>query len=307
MNLSSDDQPITTQHVDALPDGSPSVLPGVLYVVATPIGNLADISERALNVLRTVDYIAAEDTRHTAQLLRHFGIAAPLLSCHEHNERERIPKLLRDLRTGKSIALVSDAGTPLLSDPGFPLLRALHAEGLRAVPIPGASSVTAALSVAGLATDRFDFEGFLPAKTGARQVRLQTLKHSPYTLVLLESSHRVQASLEDMSLILGEQRPAFLGRELTKQFEEIRQAPLQALAEWMRAHPERQRGEFVIVVAGAEPDPDPIDETARHVLRLLLAELPLKRAVALAAEISGAPKNALYTLALTWQNDQPPS
>jgi 16S rRNA (cytidine1402-2'-O)-methyltransferase len=282
----------------------PSVQAGVLYVVATPIGNLSDISERALQVLRSVDYIAAEDTRHTARLLRHFGIKTAQISCHEHNERERIPKLLNDLQQGKAIALVSDAGTPLLSDPGFPLLRALRSAGLCAVPVPGPSSVTAALSVAGLATDRFAFEGFLPAKSGARQARLEALKKSPYTLVLLESSHRIQATIADLVTIFGDQREACIARELTKQFEEVRTGTLAVLSRALCENPESQRGEFVIVVAAAELDP--LDDEARRVLYLLLEELPLKRAVIMAAKISHVPKNTLYALALEWQNNQSP-
>ena len=302
-NLSSNGYQSTVQANAVKPDRLPGKLPGKLYVVATPIGNLADISERALSILRTVDYIAAEDTRHTGHLLRHFGIATPLLSCHQYNEHERVPKLLRDLHQGKSIALVSDAGTPLLSDPGFTLLRALHNQGLQAVPIPGPSSVTAALSVAGLATDRFTFEGFLPAKAGARQARLQALKQHPYTLVFLESSHRIEASLTAMCAVLGEQRLACVARELTKHYEEIQQAPLSVLVGWLQKHPERVRGEFVIVVAADQLDSDPVSQEAQRILQLLLPELPLKRAVALTATISGAPKNPLYTLALTWQND----
>ena len=281
-----------------------SVSPGVFYVVATPIGNLADISERALSVLRGVDYIAAEDTRHSAGLLRHFGIATPLVSCHEHNERQRIAKFLHDLRQDKSIALISDAGTPLLSDPGFPIIRALRKAGLQIVPVPGPSCVTATLSVAGLPTDRFAFEGFLPAKASARQARLQALKASPYTLVFLESSHRIRATLQDMRAIFGAQRQACVARELTKRFEETHCASLQELCDWLIRRPERCQGEFVILTATAEPDPDPVSPQARRILQILLAELPLKRAVEITAELSGAPKNALYSLALTWQNNQ---
>ena len=278
--------------------------PGVFYVVATPIGNLADLSERALRILKSVDYIAAEDTRHSAGLLQYFGISTPMISCHDHNERQRISKFLSDLRQGKSIALISDAGTPLLSDPGFPIVRALREAGLRVLPVPGPSSITAALSVAGLPTDRFAFEGFLPAKVMARQARLQALRTSTYTLVFLESSHRIQPALQDMQAILGAQRPACVARELTKRYEEIFTAPLQEINGWLSERPERRKGEFVILVAAAEPDSDPVPPDTRRILKILLAELPLKRAVAITNELSGAPKNALYNLALAWQDDQ---
>jgi 16S rRNA (cytidine1402-2'-O)-methyltransferase len=277
-----------------------TVAPGVLYVVATPIGNLGDISARALQVLREVDLIAAEDTRHSRRLLQHFGIATPLLSLHEHNESSRIPQLLSHLRQGKSLALISDAGTPLLSDPGFQLLRSLREQGLRAVPIPGPSSLLAALSVAGLPTDRFVFEGFLPAKATARRRRLELLASEERTLAFFESSHRIQASLRDMMEIFGADRGAVLARELTKVFEEVHGATLAELGDWLAAAENRCKGELVILVQGAPPAAAPEPEL-RRLLTVLLEELPIKRAVAVAVRLTGVNKNRLYDLALELQ------
>ncbi|MEZ5582432.1 MAG: 16S rRNA (cytidine(1402)-2'-O)-methyltransferase [Candidatus Competibacteraceae bacterium] len=231
-----------------------NIEPGVLYVVATPIGNLGDISARALQVLREVAWIAAEDTRHSKRLLHHFGIHTPLVSLHDHNEQARIPQLLADLQAGKAIALIADAGTPLISDPGFPLLRQIRVQGLKATPIPGPSSLTAALSVAGLPTDRFAFEGFLPAKPQARRNYLSTLLREPRTLVFFESSHRIQATLTDMRAVFGTKRQAVLARELTKQFEQVHHGTLDILCDWLDGDTHRCRGEFVIVMEGATID-----------------------------------------------------
>ncbi|MEE4377341.1 MAG: 16S rRNA (cytidine(1402)-2'-O)-methyltransferase [Candidatus Competibacteraceae bacterium] len=273
--------------------------PGVLYVVATPIGNLSDISARALQVLREVAWIAAEDTRHSKRLLHHFGIHTPLISLHDHNEQARIPQLLADLETGKAIALISDAGTPLISDPGFPLLRQISAAGMKASPIPGPSSLVAALSVAGLPTDRFVFEGFLPAKPQARCNYLSALQRESRTLVFFESSHRIQATLTDMATIFGTERQATLARELTKQFEEIHPGKLGTLCDWLNADANRCRGEFVIVVQGSAQAPDEwVRVEIPPLLSLLLKEMPVKRAVAVAGQLSGWPKNKLYELAL---------
>jgi 16S rRNA (cytidine1402-2'-O)-methyltransferase len=276
--------------------------PGTLYVVATPIGNLGDISPRALAVLGAVDWIAAEDTRHSGRLLRHFGIATPLVSLHEHNERERVPRLLAELRAGKTGALISDAGTPLVSDPGFPLVRELRRQGMPVRAVPGPSSVLAALSIAGLPCERFAFEGFLPARSAARRERLRQLADSPWTLVLFEAGRRIRDTLADLAALFGAERPAFIGRELTKSFEESHTAALGELAGWLAARPERERGEFVLVVQGA-PVRDPDREQSLRVLRPLLRELPLKQAVALAAELTGARRNMLYELALEEQHD----
>lgn len=278
-----------------------TVAPGVLYVVATPIGNLGDISARALQVLREVELIAAEDTRHSRQLLQHFGISTPLISLHEHNEQSRIPQLLSHLRQGKSLALISDAGTPLLSDPGFQLLRSLREQGLRAVPIPGPSSLLAALSVAGLPTDRFVFEGFLPAKAGARRHRLEFLATEERTLVFFESSHRIQASLRDMAKVFGADRRAVIARELTKVFEEIHDATLAELRDWLTAAENRCKGEFVILVQGAPPPAAAPELEPRRLLAVLLEELPIKRAVAMATRLTNIKKNRLYDLALEIQ------
>ncbi len=272
---------------------------GALYVVATPIGNLEDISARALRVLREVDCIAAEDTRHTGQLLRHFGIETPLLSLHEHNERARLEQIIAWLRAGKALALVSDAGTPLISDPGFPLVRALREQGLPVIPVPGPSSVLAALSVAGLPTDRFVFEGFLPARAAARRVRLQVLVREERTLVFFEASHRVVETLADLGAVFGGERPAVVARELTKRFEEVRGATLSELTAWLDADPNRQKGEFVLVVQGAPAATEADTPEIRHLLTALLLELPVSRAVVVAAKLTGLRKKPLYDLALT--------
>jgi 16S rRNA (cytidine1402-2'-O)-methyltransferase len=277
---------------------------GVLYVVATPIGNLLDISTRALDVLRTVALIAAEDTRHSKKLLSHYGIATALFAVHEHNERDVTDKLLRILAGGEDVALVSDAGTPLISDPGFYLVRAARQAQLRVVPVPGPSALIAALSVAGLPTDRFVFEGFLPAKQTARQQRLQALAAETGTLVFYESSHRICDCLSDMAAGLGATRAATVARELTKTFETIKQGTLAELAEWVQADSNQQKGEFVVLVQGAKPrERSSIDAAAEQVLTVLLAELPLKQAAGLAAKITGLSKNVLYQHGLKLKND----
>ena len=273
---------------------------GALYVVATPIGNLEDISARALRILREVNAIAAEDTRHTGQLLAHFEINTPLFSLHEHNEHARLAQVAARLREGQSLALVSDAGTPLISDPGFPLVRELRRQGLKVIPIPGPSSILAALSVAGLPTDRFVFEGFLPAKSAARRERLQTLVWEERTLVFLESSHRIAETLADMADVLGAQRPAVIARELTKRFEDVHGAPLVELIDWLGADPHRGRGEFVVLVQGAPAAANEVDAPeTRQLLTALLDELPMGRAVAVAVKATGLKRKALYELALT--------
>jgi len=272
---------------------------GVLYVVATPIGNLLDITRRALEILQSVSLVAAEDTRHSRKLLAHYGIGTPMLALHEHNERTVTAGLLHRLEAGADIALVSDAGTPLISDPGFHLVRSVRQAGLRVVPVPGPSALTAALSVAGLPTDRFIFEGFLPAKQTARRQRLQELQDATATLVFYESSHRILSSLGDMLALFGADREATLARELTKTFETIRQANLAELHAWVTADSDQQKGEFVILVHGAaKPAVAESDAAAERVLRLLMAELPLRQAVALTAQISGIGKNVVYDYAL---------
>ncbi|HUT40927.1 MAG TPA: 16S rRNA (cytidine(1402)-2'-O)-methyltransferase [Gammaproteobacteria bacterium] len=275
---------------------------GVLYIVATPIGNLQDMTWRAVDTLKSVDRVAAEDTRHTRKLFAHYGIATPLLALHEHNERDISRRLLDRLLAGERIALVSDAGTPLISDPGFVLVRAARQAGVRVVPVPGPSALVAALSVSGLPTDRFLFEGFLPPRQAARRQRLQALRGSEVTLVFYESSHRILDSLVDMADCLGAARHAVIARELTKTFETLVEGTLTELLERLRNDTDQQKGEFVVLVQGAAHDPDQLDEAARRTLEILLGQLPLRQAAALAAGISGVSKNRLYEYGLELKN-----
>lgn len=273
---------------------------GTLYVVATPIGNLDDISARALRTLAEVSLIAAEDTRHSTRLLQHFGIRTPLAACHEHNEREEGGRFINRLLAGDDVALISDAGTPLISDPGYHLVRQARAAQVPVVPVPGACALIAGLSAAGLPSDRFVFEGFLPAKQAARKVRLEAVQHDPRTLIFYEAPHRLLDSVADMAQVFGAQRHGVLARELTKTFETIHGLPLQELHDWIAADPNQQRGECVLLIEGyqAPTDAQQVPLEAQRVLKLLMAELPLKRASSLAAEITGARKNALYQWAL---------
>ena len=270
-----------------------------LYVVATPIGNLEDMTTRAVRVLSEVDLIVAEDTRHSRALLRHFGIDTKLEALHEHNEREKVPRLLEELHAGKSVALVSDAGTPLVSDPGFRLVRAAHAAGVRVVPVPGACAAVAALSAAGLPSDRFAFEGFPPPKSAARRRWLDTLRDEPRTLIFYEVPHRIAASLADMREALGPGREAVIARELTKRFETIRGGTLDELCQWLEGDSGQQRGEFVVMVHGAVAPRPASDAHAEHVLRALLAHLSVSRAAEVAAQLTGRSRRELYRLALT--------
>ncbi|MEW5757017.1 MAG: 16S rRNA (cytidine(1402)-2'-O)-methyltransferase [Pseudomonadota bacterium] len=278
---------------------------GTLYVVATPLGNLGDITQRALEVLAGVDCIAAEDTRHSGKLLRHFAINTRCIALHEHNERQTAGTLIEWLRQGKSLALISDAGTPLISDPGFFLVREVRNAGFKVVPIPGASALIAALSVAGLPSDRFVFEGFLPAKPSARRKALEALCQESRTLIFYESPHRILECLQDLAEIFGAQRQAVVERELTKTFETIRSAPLGELLEWMMGDENQRKGEFVVLVHGAEPHAGAQEHGVdpEQVLRILLAELPVKQAAALAAKICGVKKNEMYTRALAIRGD----
>jgi 16S rRNA (cytidine1402-2'-O)-methyltransferase len=277
-----------------------------LYVVATPIGNLEDMTPRAVRILTSVDLIAAEDTRHSAKLLHHFGIATKMVAVHEHNEREQIPRLLDLLRSGKSIALISDAGTPLVSDPGFHLVRAAREAGISAVPIPGACAAVAALSVSGLPSDRFVFAGFPPARAAARRRVFESLCHETRTLIFYETPHRVVESLGDMATVFGPEREAVLARELTKKFETTRSGTLAGLHDWVRRDENQQRGEFAILVHGEVGRREKgVDQETERVLRLLLAELPLRQAASLAAAITGGQKNLLYRTALSLKRKSP--
>ena len=277
-----------------------TVQPGSLYVVATPIGNLDDISARALRILREVALIAAEAPRHSARLLQHFGIQTPLAACHEHNERDQGGRFLARLQAGEDVALISDAGTPLISDPGYHLVRQARAAGFAVVPVPGACALIAALSAAGLPSDRFIFEGFLPAKAAGRRARLEQVREEPRTLIFYEAPHRILECLQDMCEVFGDDRPALLARELTKTFETLQGLPLAELCEWVAADSNQQRGECVVLVAGwqAPEGEEAVSAEALRVLDLLLSEMPLKRAAALAAEITGVRKNVLYQVAL---------
>ncbi|MFA0917419.1 Ribosomal RNA small subunit methyltransferase I [Pseudomonas coronafaciens pv. garcae] len=277
--------------------------PGSLYVVATPIGNLDDMSVRALKVLREVALIAAEDTRHSARLMQHFGISTPLAACHEHNERDESSRFITRLLAGDDIALISDAGTPLISDPGYHLVRQARAAGVPVVPVPGACALIAALSAAGLPSDRFIFEGFLPAKAVGRRAKLEKVKEEPRTLIYYEAPHRILECLQDMELVFGADRHALLAREITKTFETLKGLPLGELRAFVESDSNQQRGECVVLVAGwTQPEEDDVvGAEARRVLGLLLEEMPLKRAAALAAEITGVRKNLLYQVALEAQ------
>lgn len=266
----------------------------VLYVIATPIGNLADISARALETLKQVAAVCAEDTRHTRPLLAHYGIDKPLIALHDHNEEAIADKVVARLLAGESLALVSDAGTPLVSDPGFKLVRAARAAGVRVSPVPGACAAIAALSVAGLPSDRFAFEGFLPAKASGRRERLSRLAGASATLVFYESSHRIEESLADMAAVFGGDRPAVLARELTKLFETVLDGDLDSLLAKVKADPNQRRGEFVVMVQGAVDDEAAQIAEGRRLYARLNEHLPPSTAARLAAELSGAPRKALY-------------
>ncbi len=268
--------------------------PATLYVVATPIGNLADLSPRAQEVLRSVAAICAEDTRHTGQLLSHFGISKPLVALHDHNEEAMAQRVVARLLGGESLAVVSDAGTPLVSDPGFRLVRAARAAGVTVSPVPGACAAIAALSVAGLPSDRFVFEGFLPAKGAARRERLQRLAAEIGTLVFYESSHRIVESLADMAAAFGGSRPAVVARELTKLFETVLDGSLEQLLAAVQADDNQRKGEFVVMVQGAADDEEAKVAEGRRLYAKLNEHLPPSTAAKLAAELSGAPRKALY-------------
>jgi 16S rRNA (cytidine1402-2'-O)-methyltransferase len=277
---------------------------GTLYIVATPIGNLEDMTPRALRTLSEADLIAVEDTRHSAKLLRHFGVGTKTEAIHEHNERSQVPRLVEILKGGKSIAFITDAGTPLVSDPGFHLVRAARQAGIRVVPVPGACAAIAALSAAGLPSDRFVFEGFPPAKSAARRAVFEKLREESRTLIFYESPHRILESLKDMTEVFEPGREAVLARELTKRFETMHAGSLEELLEWAGRDADQQLGEFVILIHGApRAEREVVDEETVRVLKILLDELPVSQAAALAARITGLKKNKLYEYALTLRKD----
>lgn len=267
---------------------------GTLYVVATPIGNLADLTPRARDVLGAVDAICAEDTRHTRQLLSAFGMERPLVALHDHNEGEMAGRLVARLKAGETLALVSDAGTPLVSDPGYRLVREVRAAGCTVSPLPGACAAIAALSVAGIPSDRFCFEGFLPAKASGRRERLAALLREPRTLVFYESSHRIEESLADFVAVFGADREATLARELTKLFETVLGDTLGTLLARVSADDNQRKGEFVLVVRGCEDDADAALIEGQRLYAKLVDYLKPSQAAKLAAELSGAPRKALY-------------
>lgn len=272
---------------------------GTLYVVATPIGHLEDITQRALLTLKAVDGIAAEDTRHSALLLKQYGISTPLISLHQHNEKQRTNTLLDKLRAGASLALISDAGTPLISDPGSLLVAAVLQAGIQVVPVPGPCALIAALSVSGFPSDRFIFEGFLPAKSSQRVKVLKSLCHEPRTMVFYEAPHRIAATLEDMCTVFGGEREALVSREMTKLHESIRSGTLATLCAGVQADPNQQRGEQVVILRGAAVSEAPQPEVnPEMLLTLLLPLVSLKQAVDLTVKITGVRRNMVYQQAL---------
>jgi len=275
------------------------MLEPALYVVATPIGNLQDMTPRAVEILQRVELIAAEDTRHSARLMAHCDIDTRLVSVHEHNERQRIETIVHQLQSGASVALISDAGTPLISDPGYVVVKGVREAGYKVVPVPGCVAFVAALSAAGLPTDRFAFEGFLPHKSSGRKQQLKGLVDETRTLIFYESPHRIVASLKDMQSVFGCERVVAVARELTKTYETIHVDKLDALIAWIEADSNQQRGEFVVLVHGAESKGEAVlDAKALDVLDILLAELPASQAASLAAKITGLKKKVLYQAAL---------
>ena len=273
---------------------------GILYIVATPIGNLDDISRRAIDILKSVQLIAAEDTRHSKRLMQSIQVDTPLVSHHDFSSESAIRKILSKLQSGQSIALISDAGTPLISDPGYKLVLLARQQGSAVIPIPGASAMTAALSVAGLPTDRFVFEGFLSGKSGARQKQLQALAREKRTIVIYESTHRIIASLEDMRDVFGSQRQIFIARELTKLFESHFLGSAADCVAWLEQDSNHQKGEFVVIVAGCDEEEEEArkQQQALEIVTLLRDEVSMKKAVTIASQITGARKNRLYEVAL---------
>lgn len=275
-----------------------SIKQGILYTVATPIGNLADMSQRAITILSEVDLIAAEDTRHSRHLMQHYNINTRMWAYHDHNEEKQTPVLIEKLLAGENIALISDAGTPLLSDPGYRLVKAAHKAEIKVSPIPGACAAIAAISASGLPTDQFHFCGFGPSKSSARIKFFEQFAQLASTTVYYESSHRIKASLADMVKVFGGDRMAVLAREISKTFETIRQDSLQELTDFLAADENQTKGEFVMIVQGRETQQSEASMSLEHTLRVLLEELPVKQASQLAAKITGEKKNSVYKLAL---------
>lgn len=276
---------------------------GILYIVATPIGNLQDITLRALEVLAQVDLIAAEDTRHSGLLLGHYGIKKPFFALHDHNEQQKTDSLVEKLQQGMNIALISDAGTPLISDPGFHLVRKCRQAGIRVVPLPGACAAIAALCVSGIASDRFCFEGFLPAKSKARQDKLHSLVEEERTLIFYESTHRIMETLADVENILGAERYVVLAREITKTWETVSGASVADLRYWLDEDPNRTKGEMVLIIEGyRETKTEIFSPQAIKALELIAQELPLKKAASIVAQLYGYKKNALYQFGLEYFN-----
>ena len=275
--------------------------PGTLYIVATPIGNLEDLSPRAQRILSAVDLILAEDTRHSARLLRTFDIRTRTLAFHENNEERMTGRIISRLAAGSDVALIADAGTPLISDPGFKLVRQAHAQNIPVSPVPGPAALIAALSAAGVAPGKFLFEGFAPARAEARRKRMAALAGAAHTLVFYEAPHRIKAFLADAATIFGPGREASIARELTKKFETIRQGTLGGLIEWMEQDPDQRRGEFVVIIAGAGEEQTDIAELTA-LLKVLLKSLSLKQAVRIATDLTGAPRNDIYDLAVSLQD-----
>ncbi|TLU66710.1 16S rRNA (cytidine(1402)-2'-O)-methyltransferase [Thalassotalea litorea] len=279
------------------------VQPGTLYVVATPIGNLLDMTQRAIAVLSQVDVIACEDTRHSGRLLQHFSISNRTISLHDHNERQRQEQISEWLKAGKSVALISDAGTPLISDPGFHLVRHCRSESLNVVPVPGACAAIAALSVAGLPTDRFTFEGFLPSKQGARMSTLESLKDETRTMVFYDAPRRIVDTVADIVNTLGTDRYVVIAREITKTFETIYGDTASELLRWLQTDANQEKGELVLMIEGKKASSDEIPPLARKTLALLLKEMKPKKACAVTAEVFGLKKNDLYALTLEDKNN----
>ena len=273
-----------------------------LFVVATPIGHLDDMTYRAIDVLKSVALIAAEDTRQSAQLLKHYNITTPLTACHDHNENNKIDYLIEKLQSGENMALISDAGTPLISDPGFKLVRAAQEKGIRVIPVPGACAAIAALSAVGLPSDRFSFEGFLPSKSSQRLAQLEKLKDETQTLIFYEAPHRILDSIQDMAKVFGLERPVGFAREITKTFETIKKMTLGELVTFIEADHHQQKGEIVVVVGGSIQQKDIDQEKLDQLLSRLLQDLSVKAASQLAADLTGIKKKVAYQRALELQS-----